>query len=122
MPDDYIEDFFECIYNAELEQKQQLDSADSFLVGILAGLIGVGVYYLQLMATSEFGWATGFLWLFGIPYFAALGGGVVCMIASIRPRFKEYISSPQQWADYVAGEEEHFRFFLKEESLLDDRV
>jgi hypothetical protein len=60
MPDDYIEDFFECIYNAELEQKQQLDSADSFLVGILAGLIGVGVYYLQLMATSEFGWRRAF--------------------------------------------------------------
>lgn len=119
MPNEYIDDFFECVYNAEIEQKQQLDSGDGFIVGILGALIGVGAYFLQLLAKAEFEVATLFLAFFAVPYFLALGGGIWCMVLSIWPRYKEYISSPQQWADYVAGEVAHFGYFHGEPKLSD---
>lgn len=119
MPNDYIDDFFECVYNAEIQQKQHLDSADSFLVGILAGLIGFGAYLVQLLAKADSGGAACCLWVIAVPYLASLIGALSFVIWSIIPRFKEYISSPRQWADYVQGYDAYYAYFHQEPTRSD---
>lgn len=118
----YIDQFFERIYNAEIEQKHRLDSADTFLVGIIGALIGVGAYLLQTIAKCNFGCAFCFLVLFGIPFFVSLTVALGFVIASIWPRFKDYIASPQQWADYAAEFERYFAYYKIQEPELSERV
>jgi hypothetical protein len=113
----YIDDFFESRYEAELEQKQKLDTADSFLVGIVAGLLGVGAYYLQTLARARFGFASCCLWLLTIPYFAALIVALYHVGRSIWPQRKCYVASPKEWADYVDGYEKHYGHWHKDPDL-----
>ncbi len=117
--DSYTEDFFEQLYHAELEHKQKLDTADSFLVGIVAALMGVGAYFLQTMAKADFGFALCCFWFLSLPYFVALIVALCYVMASIWPREKNYIASPKQWAEYVDGYEKHYGFWHKETALTD---
>ncbi|WP_428303693.1 hypothetical protein [Lacipirellula sp.] len=90
----YIEEFFEERYNAELEQKQKLDTADGFRVGIVAGLLGVGAYYMQMLAKANFSFATFCLWALTIPYFITLVVALYYVGKSIWPQKKSYVASP----------------------------
>jgi hypothetical protein len=103
MAKDYIEDFFETVYNHELEQKQNLDSADGLLIGVMGALIGVGAYFLNLMSASSWCFSCILFWVLMVGFFSALTGGLFCCIRSSWPQEKAYIASPKTWGDYVAG-------------------
>lgn len=103
MENDPICDFFEGVYNHELEQKQNLDSIDGLLIGIVGALIGVGAYYLNLLSASSWCVSCVVFWILTVVFFAVLVGGLTCCIASIWPHEKAYIASPKEWGDYVDG-------------------
>lgn len=103
-----VDEFLERQYERELLQKQQLDSADTFLVGIIGALLGVGGYYVKTLAGADFGVAPGFLFLFVFGFVAFLFRAVYMVSESIWPKEKAYISSPKVWADYVKGLEAHY--------------
>ncbi len=103
MATDEICEFFEGVYNHELEQKQNLDSVDGLLIGIVGALIGVGAFYLSLITASSWCISCVFFWLLIVAFFAALVGGLFCCIASIWPQQKAYIATPKEWSDYVDG-------------------
>jgi hypothetical protein len=121
MATDEIADFFEGCYNHELEQKQNLDSVDGLLIGIVGALIGVGAYYLSLIPASSWCVSCVFFWVLIIGFFAALVGGLICCIASIWPQEKAYIASPKEWGDYVDGLTTYHATYQKGADI-DDRV
>ena len=117
MSSEYIDDFFEKLYNSDLSHKHELESVDGFLVGVAVVLIGVGAYMVQMLAKTECCCATKWLWGLGSCFLALLILALCCLIGSIIPRFREYISSPKAWAEYVTGFDDYYEFFFDKERM-----
>jgi hypothetical protein len=112
---DPTDDFFKEVYSAELDHKHKLDSADSLLVGVLLALSGVGIYYLKAIPSCGYGIA-GCLFLFlSALFLIAFGFAIGFVLFSFLPRYKGYISNPEDWGQYVAGLEEYYSHYHDEE-------
>jgi hypothetical protein len=111
----YTDDFFREVYNAELEQRHKLDSADSVLVGVLLALSGVGIYYFKVLPSCGFGIAGYVFLLFSFLFLIAVVFATGFVIASFWPRDKGYISNPEDLGQYVAGLEEYYGHYHDKE-------
>ena len=115
MGSSYTDDFFREVYNAEIEQRHKLDSADSVLVGVLLALSGVGIYYFKFLPSCGFGIAGYVFLLFSFLFLIAFGFATGFVIGSFWPRDKGYISNPEDWGRYVAGLEEYYGHYHDKE-------
>lgn len=111
----YTDDFFREVYNAELEQRHKLDSADSVLVGVLLAFSGVGIYYVNVLPSCGFGIAGYVFVVFSVLFLIAFGFATGFVIASFWPRDKGYISNPEDSGQYVAGLEEYYGHYHDKE-------
>ncbi len=114
MGKDFTDDFFREVYSTELDHKHKLDSADSLLVGILLALSGVVIYYFKVLPSCRYGIA-GCVYLFlSAVFLIAFGFAIGFVIASFWPRYKGYISNPQDWGQFVAGLETYYNHYHDE--------
>lgn len=109
MGQDSTDAFFRDLYNAELEQRHRLDSADSSFVVLLLAFSGVGIYYLRLLPSCDYGIAGCVFLALGAVFLLAFIAATVFVVLSFWPRYKAYLASPGVLGKYVAELETYYR-------------
>ncbi|NQU23996.1 MAG: hypothetical protein HQ567_22160 [Candidatus Nealsonbacteria bacterium] len=123
MASTYTDDFFKGLYAAEFDRQAKLDSADSLLAAVVIVLFGVGIYYLEIMpGIGEISFAAiAFYVLCGI-FGMALFLSTVCVIMSVWPRWRAFISRPKELDAFVTDMEAHYAFSHDDPSIVNEKV
>lgn len=123
MASKYTDDFFKGLYAAEFDRQAKLDSADNLLAAVVIVLFGVGIYYLKIMpGICEISFAVIVFYvlcgIFGVLLFLS----TVCVIKSVLPRWKAFISRPEELDAFVTDMEAHYAFLHEDPSIVDEKV
>ncbi len=108
MTSKYVDDFFQDVYEREMQLTDRLVSNDGLLVGTLVFLSGVGIYYLKILPSCSLGVGACLFVALGFLFLLCFLAALFCVVASIFPRDTAYLSSPEPLDKYVRGLDAHY--------------
>lgn len=123
MAKEYLDDFFRNQHEVEFNRREGHDALDSFLLGAVVLLGGIGWYYFNLVPRDSFDWWTIIFLGIGAAFAFCWVAALWCLIGSVWMRDIAYLPTPKdlnKYAEDLSGY--HRNFHTVDEQIAEKSV